>query len=993
MAETSKPGVTENKARSAEKAEKKEKKDFSRLLRWVLAIAPFVIAAVISAAVGVIMFKIKEIAPFGTKSLLCMDLWGQYFPMYLDVYGSHGLSGLMHSWNGAFGFNSWAQNAYYCNSIFIFMLKLLPGEKLVAALDIFCLAKLPLSAVTSLAYMQYKNKKRSFVFIAAAVAYSLCAYMLAFMSQPMWTDCVIIAPLVMLGIDRLVSEKKPLVYMVSLAAAIISSFYIGFALCIFSVLYYAVTAPLLVRVNKEDSKPRVTGIKDFFGSVLRFGVFSLLAGMISALVIIPIGLAISNTIASESNAPEKLTWYGNITYIMQNMLPQRNLWVQYTGTNIFTGTVVFAALPIYFMNNGIRAAERIGNAVLFAFLLMSQSCNFLDYMWHGFHFPNQLPGRWTFLFSLFVVTVGARGLAHLRDMKPIYVIIGSLIGLGALYVTANGIGPTQIYELPEGTWKTVILASLFAVIASAILHIPELPEEPVFRKKTAPENADTAAEAVENADDTVTAEAEEKSETAEKAPAAETGDTQAPAKEEDTVSEETSRKNYAAFRSFFSKAKLVGAGICSLVIAAVMITDSGDNFIEVAQFPNESGVQVSDETGYTFTINKMMRNGDQFRSGRDEFYRMEANSGYTFNSSMPGGFHGMSYYSSTMNGQVYRLLRSLGNRVYAENVSTVYNISSPVQNSIFGIKYILDFNYDLNNVVPWQEPAMTTDECILYKNPTALSIAFAASDSIRNYEVSDEIKGVSAQNGLVNALYGEEINPFRLVNETSFVSENVSFSPSENWETNYFITDAGYSQAIFRWEYYVEQDGPFYIEHNFRAGNVHIMGMNVDKTVGSGNGRFIYAGTFTAGETITVEVVVDDISVGCFGLNMYSLDQNVWNTVYNKLSSEQLQMTYAGNTKIKGEIDLAQDSLVFASIPQDGGWSVYCDGRKAETEMVCGNMLAASIPAGHHELTYRYHVPGLRIGTLISIAGILIACAILYGKRIIAAIKNKKSPK
>jgi len=84
-----------------------------------LTLLPYVITAVISLIIGVIVFKAKEIAPFGSRSVLCMDLWGQYFPMYVNNVNAGSLSEILHSWNGAFGYNNWAQSAYCCNSIFV----------------------------------------------------------------------------------------------------------------------------------------------------------------------------------------------------------------------------------------------------------------------------------------------------------------------------------------------------------------------------------------------------------------------------------------------------------------------------------------------------------------------------------------------------------------------------------------------------------------------------------------------------------------------------------------------------------------------------------------------------------------------------------------------------------------------------------------------------------------------------------------------------------
>ena len=155
--------------------------------RLIIRLAPYIITAIVSTVIGIIIFKANKIAPFGDRSVLCMDLWGQYFSMYVNNKGAS-FSEMFHSWNGAFGFNNFAQGAYYTNSIFLFTFRFLPYSQLVKALDIFCLMKIVLSSLTFLGMLRYRTKSNSPVFIGGAVCYGFCAYMMAFMSQFMWTD-------------------------------------------------------------------------------------------------------------------------------------------------------------------------------------------------------------------------------------------------------------------------------------------------------------------------------------------------------------------------------------------------------------------------------------------------------------------------------------------------------------------------------------------------------------------------------------------------------------------------------------------------------------------------------------------------------------------------------------------------------------------------------------------------------------------------------------
>ena len=77
------------------------------------------------------------------------------------------------------------------------------------------------------------------------------------------------------------------------------------------------------------------------------------------------------------------------------------------------------------------------------------------------------------------------------------------------------------------------------------------------------------------------------------------------------------------------------------------------------------------------------------------------------------------------------------------------------------------------------------------------------------------------------------------------------------------------------------------------------------------------------------------------------------------------------NTHIAGNISLQSESLVYTSIPQDG-WTVYCDGEEMETVAIGDLLIGVKVPAGTHELEFKYSTPGLAIGAVISLAYLLV---------------------
>ena len=74
--------------------------------------------------------------------------------------------------------------------------------------------------------------------VPPAAAYALCAFMAAYAWNLMWTDCMVLAPLVVLGLERLIRDNRPGLYYVSLAVCILSNYYISIMICIFLVLWF-----------------------------------------------------------------------------------------------------------------------------------------------------------------------------------------------------------------------------------------------------------------------------------------------------------------------------------------------------------------------------------------------------------------------------------------------------------------------------------------------------------------------------------------------------------------------------------------------------------------------------------------------------------------------------------------------------------------------------------------------------------------------------------
>lgn len=911
---------------------------------------------------GIVIFKKLEISPFGSNDVLSIDLWGQYFPMYRKFAFDRGFSKAMYNWSGALGFNNWVQNAFYCRSIFLIPFQFIPTDYSITYIDIVCLLRFGLGALACQAFLEYRFESRSPLIMAVSICYGMCAYSTAFIMQFMWTDGLFLAPLVLLGLERFIRGKSPFMYCLMLALAIYSNFYTGFGICLFTGFYFLAEwlsrsypvkdgAPLTVKEHlKERGK--------LFG---RFALYSVLGALATAVMLLPTLKGLSNT---ESAADGKLNftqWYHTMADNVAALLPDAPASLEYGTANIAVGIFAFILIPLFFMNTDIRFREKLAAGGFLGVLYMGLNYNPMDWVFNGFHFANQLPGRWSFLFSFALTIVAAHGLAKAKGVKLKSVLVALVIGVFFVgYSKYGNLSAERAENLSH--WNRKLIE--FAVLMAIGIVLGRLGEKLSAKaKKAAEENAEPEKSAA--------AISEAKTSAKEKAAAEKTGK---------KSSSQRLKKGALACR--------LSAFGMSLIVAAVMTVETCQNVYAVST-AEQAGIPRSGMDSFLTVSDVLYDLAEQCRCGDDDFYRTEALDGWTFNSAMIGDFNGIGYYGSTLNYGVYQLLQDMGNRVYARNVSTVYNPTSLFQNSLFGVKYILDRS---RSFAARSGQGYTTvsdgEHGLIWENQTAFPIAFAVSKKIFDCKVDpEEIRAITTQNDMLNKMWGEQIDVFERIT-TEFVSENSNFSPSEDWNTNYFTRIDESAPVRFVWTYVVPDDSPLYIEQNFRAGTLIV---NDTDQIDIGAEKFRCIGSYPAGTQLRIEYTCENVNIGCFGLELYRFNMEKWNEVYSRFSSRGLDVTSFKNTKLTGTLTVEQPEMIFTSIPQDGGWDVYVDNKKIDNFKTLGTLLAFNVSAGEHTITFRYHTPAFAAGLFLTVlAWLLIAlCCLIFRMGGIRAVRTK----
>ena len=210
--------------------------------RAVAALLSFLLPVLIM----LVLFAITGIYPFGDRSFLSTDLYHQYMPFFSEfVRAVKAGEGISYTWNVGVGSNFLALYVYYLASPFHWLGLLVPKAHIMEFLTYLVVVKIGLCGLTAFWYLDWRGgvhgKAWSLQNCAAlffSLGYALSGFLAAYNWNIMWLDCVILLPVIVMGLERLVREGKPGLYCVALGLSIFTNYYISIMICIFLVLYF-----------------------------------------------------------------------------------------------------------------------------------------------------------------------------------------------------------------------------------------------------------------------------------------------------------------------------------------------------------------------------------------------------------------------------------------------------------------------------------------------------------------------------------------------------------------------------------------------------------------------------------------------------------------------------------------------------------------------------------------------------------------------------------
>lgn len=399
-----------------------------------------------------LIFIVRKIYPFGEESFLHIDMYHQYFPFLSEFF--HKLKegeSLFYSWNTGIGSNFLALYVYYLASPLNWLAVLVPESLLIEFMSYLVVLKIGVCGFTFSYYLKKHFNSSSLSIVFFAVFYALSGYMAAYNWNVMWLDCILLAPLIILGLERMIQTGKYKLYCITLALAILSNYYICIMICIYLVLYFLVL--LISAPNKKRA-------------LWQFALYSLLAGGMAAVLLIPEIAALHYTEFSNFDFPNKLTSYFPVIDMFARQA--MNVTVE-TGLNhwpnIYCGVAIFLLLPLYAICKKVPLKEKAPRLILLGFLLLSFSTNMLNFIWHGLNYPDSLPARQSFLYILLLLTLCFEAFQHLKEYSK-SAIGGCLFGALCFLLLCQKIASGEIFTFP-----TFLLTFFFVSFYGILIYL------------------------------------------------------------------------------------------------------------------------------------------------------------------------------------------------------------------------------------------------------------------------------------------------------------------------------------------------------------------------------------------------------------------------------------------------------------------------------------------------------------------------------------------
>ena len=851
--------------------------------------------------------------PFGQSSMLYSDMYHQYYPFF-KAFRRALLSGdsLLYSWNVGLGMDYLGLISYYLASPLNLLSVLVPEVFLLEFYSLLMPVKLGLASLFFAIFLKETFRKNDISISLFGAFYGLCAWALGFQWNIMWLDTFALLPLVALGTVALLRDKKFVLYTLTLFLSIFSNYYIGFFTCIFVLLLF-----ICWQICRCESPKR------FFQDLGRIACFSILAIGMTAILELPAFAALQTTQSSVNQFPttfrlniaDENTWRGLLDAMRQvagNMSGGVELNFKEGLPNIYAGVGTILLAFLYLMAKDVKFRDKLCAVCLLLFFNVSFIIRQLDYIWHGFHFTNMIPYRFSFLYCFVMLYMAYRAWLMRNKFRVWQTVLAALLTAGIMACSDARLNPEFLaYNV-----------SFLVLYLAAFLY----------------------------------------------------GQYCGPKPGEDAEEAELKRLRAARNRRRAGARAMVAVIMAAELIATLVNFGCRFTFTSVRNYPKD--------TKYSASMIRYMVND---REDDTLFFRAEMTHSQTLNDGALNGYNGISTFTSSANVKTTLFMQALGYGAKNTYNRYCFEESSPVSNLFLGLKYMIDRD-GKDKQSAYFDYIHHYGNTYLYENTAYLPLGFLAERELADISFDAGNYPFRLQNRIFSAATGLDGDVWHTIsgNDLEITAEDVTVSDQNS--SGYCSYSNGLKNSKVYYTYTVQQDGFFCVNLNLPKRNSVSISLNGVElyTESMSLPQMLAVGDVAVGDVVTVRMTCKENEKGTMTLTAAVLNNDLFRQGYEILKASPLELTEFSNTRVEGTVNCDRDGLLYASIPQNGNWTVLVDGEEAEIKLVGDCMIGVELTEGEHTVTYVYRSAAFSLGWKISAV-----CAAIFLALYVAAYRPK----
>ncbi len=868
----------------------------------------------------------------GDYSLLYSDCYHQYFPFF-KAYRSALLSGesLLYSWNVGLGMDYLGLIAYYLASPLNLLSVLLPEDWMLGYFSLLMPLKLGFAGLFFAIFLKKVFEKNDLSIALFGGFYALCAWALGYQWNIMWLDTFALLPLVVLGMVALLKERKFVLYTVTLFLSVYSNYYIGFFVCIFILLAF-----ICYEICRWE------GFKKFFADLFRMAAFSMLAIGMTAVLTLPAFSALQSTQSGVNKFPEGFrlniadenTWLGLLDAMRQvagNMNGGLEPTYKEGLPNLYCGIGTNILAVLFLFDRQVKVRDKVCSVLLLLFFNVSFIIRQLDYIWHGFHFTNMIPYRFSFLYSFVMLYMAYRTWLHRRNFRLWQIVAAGVLTFGLVFCSEE-IKPFfqlltgQKHMLAWSGWNSIwhnleTIATCSSYVAYNLLFLLAYMAAFLFGcRKPAPEETD-----------------------------------------------HQSRLDWlekAQFQRCLSRIVLLSAMGLELVL---ILVNFGILFpaTNVSDYPKGK-----EDSQAVFDYMERAERGVLF-------YRAETTHSQTLNDGALNGYNGISAFTSSANVKVTEFMQALGYGAKNTYNRYCFEEASPVANLFLNLKYMIERNGQVESN-PYFDEVYHVGKNHLLLNNAYLPLGFLADAQILNVDFTVGDNPFQLQNALMQKATGISGDCWHMITGNHVTIHGSDLTLSSQNQTGYCTYEAGDSKGTVTFRYTADKEGLLCFHVNqTKRNNFSVYYNDIEKALYSETyslPQSLSTCTVKPGDTVSIKFTCTAGEAGTINVTAAILDESVFRECYDVLRGSTLNLTQFSTNYVEGTIECNRDGVLYTSIPQDGNWTATIDGTPAQIVLIGDVMCGLNLSEGAHTVSFAYKNHSFSLGWKISLC-----CAVLFG--------------